>query len=126
MVRGRHAVHPGVVSVSDRKESSGEHFFDGAAKGWVKLGEVLHRRPVQFISYLVAGIVIIVLLSAALITSTENKTDINSVKSVLCNPPKDGTIDPNRIRQCQELFDRLLQHPTPQQAERLREIVKGK
>src|SRR5436190_12142011 len=106
-----------------------EGFFEASAKMWIWLGAVLHKRPAQFVSYLVAALVVIVLLSLTFVRTTENKTDINQVKDALCNSPGKTTSDvvsAHQLHQCQKLFDRLLRNPTQPQIERLRQLVKGK
>lgn len=104
--------------------SKADNLFDGSARKWEKLGTVLHRRPIQFIMYLLSSVAVIVVLGYSLVTTNANKNDIGAVKAALCNNP--NLSDTATVKQCQRLFDRLLNHPTPQQVERLRQLMKGK
>lgn len=85
------------------------------------------QRPVQLLSYLVGLMVIIGVYGA--IVATNNKSNLDQVKSALCNSDsfnRDGSSrdHQNQRVKCQRLFTKLLEHPTPQQARRLKQIVK--
>lgn len=97
------------------------------ARCWEMLGDFFRRRPLLVIGILIATGIIIASLSYTVSTANHNKASIDEVRSAFCRA--DGSrISPDQetdqIRKCQALLTRLLEHPTPTQARRLREIVK--
>lgn len=103
-----------------------ERIFERGAICWKWLQKSLHDRPVQFFMYLTSSFTVAVILGWSLLATNENQSDINTVKLALCNSVGSPDMSLHQRKQCQELFDRLLKNPTPQQVKRLREIVKGK
>lgn len=113
----------GMVAMS---EDSGNRILDMFADLYKAIKAWMAERPIQLLAYMVGLLVIIGVYTA--ITATSNSTHIDQVKAALCNSDSfdNRSVNDHRDQQikCQRLFSKLLEHPTPQQARRLKQIVK--
>lgn len=98
------------------------------AEIWVRTGAFFGRRPVQILGLALGGVILIGVLGYSATTANNNQNDINDVKKAFCVPPIGARLSRHekldQVHKCQALLGRLLEHPTPAQARRLKQIVK--
>jgi len=89
---------------------------------WVWVGNHFKRRPVAVVGFVLGAVLFASAMGYLLIEQNSNANDIHKVQEVICNSsgPYTEQIEAN----CRHLLDQLLKHPTPQQAERLKQIIK--
>lgn len=97
--------------------------MDRLANCWKWMSGVMRDRPVQLTLYAVGVVLLAIALTASLVKSHNNEVNIGAIKSVLCAQVP-GQSPADRTRDCQRLLDELLRNPTPEQARRLRQIIK--
>lgn len=97
-------------------------FMDYFATCWEALGRYFGHRPLQMIGLFVGAAVVIVALAFSSISTVHNSGRINKVQAAFCNG--DAKFNSTQKMNCRKLLDQLLKNPTPEQARRLREIVK--
>lgn len=107
------------MMTSDGEQRS---LLEEAARLWTWVRKILYERPFQFIGYLLAAATLVVVLGYSLATSYENNNVIDQFQNALCRGDMPYT-PAERVR-CRNLLNQLLKDPSPQQRERLREIVK--
>lgn len=98
------------------------HFMNKMADLWERGGHYLGHRPAQIVGIFLGGTILIVLLAYSSLTANSNEHRIEKIQSAFCN----GSAVYSTIEQknCRHLLDQLLKNPTPEQARRLRELVK--
>jgi hypothetical protein len=94
--------------------------MDRLAACWGALRSYVGNRPIQFIGYFIASVMLVVALGFALSRADSNSDSIHRIESAICNSPKQT--DQTRI-QCRILLDRLLRDPTEAQKQRLKQLV---
>ena len=98
-------------------------FMERGSKLWLRIGQTFERRPAQVCGLLLGAIILIAVLFYATTTATNNRADITQIQAAFCNGDEPYTNE--QQQNCRQLLDKLLNDPTPEQARRLREIVKG-
>jgi len=100
----------------------GSNFMDKYSDKWETLGHYFGRRPIQVVGIIIGSVLVIGLLAYSSITSTRNTTELERVQAAFCNG--DAPYNSAQQQNCRKLLDQLLKNPSPEQAKRLREIVK--
>lgn len=97
--------------------------MDWLVRAWSWLGECFHRRPVAVTGVVVGALIFGGLMGFLLVKQDENTSRIQHVQEVLCSSGHQISSQMQE-RNCQQLLNHLLEHPTKSQAERLRQILK--
>jgi uncharacterized membrane protein YiaA len=98
-----------------------EGIFDKLADIWSSCGTWAGRRPAQLLGYFVAALILVGVATYAGTRITENSHRINAIKAQFCG----GAVDtPHNTSLCQQLFNKLLEHPTREQVIRLKQLIK--
>lgn len=104
------------------KHNEHRSFMERLVDLWENCGRYLGHRPAQIIGIILGGAILIGLLGYSSVTATSNTTHIENIQNAFCNGNLTDTVE--QQRNCRQLLDRLLKDPTPEQAKRLRELVK--
>lgn len=99
-----------------------DSFMSKYGDKWESAGHYFGHRPIQVIGIIIGSVLVIALLAYSSITSTNNSSQLDEVQAAFCNGS--ATYNTTQQHNCRQLLDQLLKNPTPEQARRLREIVK--
>lgn len=106
--------------LSATERTRGSQLIDQFAKVRDAIANYFANRPMQIVGTLAGAALFIGILATSL--SASNRADLSEVRAAFCNG--DVTYNEAQRENCQKLLDQLLKNPTPDQARRLREIVK--
>jgi len=99
-------------------------WIDKGAEWWDKLGNILNRRPIQFILTTVGVIAVVIAFTILFTRSIENTATLHEIREQFCAGPRPMT-DIENEKRCNELFDKLLETPTHSQRQKLKELIKS-
>jgi hypothetical protein len=97
--------------------------MDKLAAAWLWIGDRFRRRPIAVVGFLLGAVIFAGATSYILVQQNHNASRIEKVQDVLCGG-KEKVITKKVQANCQRLLDRLLEHPTQEQADRLKQIIK--
>lgn len=93
------------------------------AAAWLWIGNCFKRRPIAVVGFILGAVIFAGTASYILVNQNHNTSRIEKVQDVLCGG-KEKVITKKVQANCQHLLDRLLEHPTQEQADRLKQIIK--
>lgn len=99
--------------------------MDFLARSWLFVGARFGVRPVTVIGLFAGAVLFASGLTFAVAKSGSADAKVNEIRRVLC----DGSAmadDPANRQRCRALLEQLLNDPTREQVERLRELIKEK
>lgn len=109
------------MNATSMNDNDNEGVFDKLADIWQRCGTWTGHRPAQLLGYFIGALILVGVATYAGTRITENTQQINEIKSQFCS----GTVDtPRNTQLCQDLLGKLLEHPTKQQAIRLKQLIK--
>lgn len=85
---------------------------------WLKVGDFFKSRPMTIIGVVLGAMIFAGSLGVVLVRQETTNVKVKEIRNAFCNGE-----NPNP-QKCQKLFDALLKNPTPDQAKRLKEIVR--
>jgi hypothetical protein len=96
--------------------------MDRLAAAWLWVGERFRRRPIAVVGLILGAVIFASGITYVLIEQNNTENDIRKVQDVICN--NSGPYTARVQKNCHHLLDQLLKNPTPQQAKRLKQIIK--
>ena len=98
-----------------------EGVFDKLADIWQRTATWTGHRPLQLLGYFIGALILVGVATYAGTRISENTQQLSEIKSQFCS----GAIDtPRNTKLCRDLLGKLLEHPTKQQAIRLKQLIR--
>lgn len=90
---------------------------------WLRLSGYFGGRPIQICGILAGALILIILLFYSAANTTKNTVTLRDIQNAFCNGDAE-VYTKDQEENCQKLLEQLLKNPTPEQRDRLRELVK--